>query len=79
LFDLNLNFFLKGYIVAGIFKLLTGIIWVVVLTDKIGKASSYFVIILCSLTNGIWVLVDLIRILADGFKDGNGVSLKDWS
>jgi len=35
-------------------------------------------IILCSITNGIWVLVDWIRILAGGFKDGNGVSLKDW-
>ncbi len=35
-------------------------------------------ITVCSLANGIWVLVDWIRILAGGFKDGNGVTLKDW-
>jgi len=33
---------------------------------------------LCLLTNAIWVTVDWIRVLAGGFNDGNGVSLKDW-
>lgn len=34
--------------------------------------------ILCSLCNAIWYTVDWIRILAGAFKDGNGISLKDW-
>ena len=43
-----------GYIVAGVFKLLTG-----------GGL-------------GIWWLVDVIRLGANTFKDGNGVPLKSW-
>ncbi len=35
-------------------------------------------LILCGLINPIWYLVDWIRILTNSFKDGNGVSLKDW-
>jgi len=34
--------------------------------------------IICSLINAIWYIVDWSRILADSFKDGNGVSLKNW-
>jgi len=89
--------FQKGYIVAGIFKLLTGTILIflscglgcVGLSAMSEKASAQIagavcgivivvLIILCSITNGIWVLVDWIIILTGGFKDGNGVSLKDW-
>lgn len=44
----------EGYIVAGVFKLIT-----------------------CG-GCGIWWLVDWIRILADGFPDGNGEELKPW-
>lgn len=32
----------------------------------------------CSFANAIWWFVDWIRILSGGFKDGNGISLKDW-
>ena len=86
-----------GYIVAGIFKLITGIFLIggscflccTMICSAVDKSSikacgivlSVIVIvlmILCSLTNSIWYLVDWIRILTNSFKDGNGVSLKDW-
>ena len=35
-------------------------------------------VILCGLCNVIWYMVDWIRVLTDGFKDGNGVTLKNW-
>jgi hypothetical protein len=35
-------------------------------------------VILCGLCNTIWYMVDWIRILTDDFKDGNGVTLKNW-
>ncbi|UJR24666.1 hypothetical protein I4U23_006039 [Adineta vaga] len=28
---------------------------------------------------GIWWIVDWIRLLANGFQDGNGISLQDWN
>jgi TM2 domain-containing membrane protein YozV len=34
--------------------------------------------VLCSLCNAIWTTVDWIRVLANAFKDGNGISLKEW-
>ena len=37
-----------------------------------------FLMVLCSLANSIWVLVDIIRIATGSFNDGNGISLKDW-
>ena len=86
-----------GYIVAGIFKLLTGLFLIAsscflccaFICAKADKSSlrtcgiAFTVIIgvlvvLCSLTNAIWYTVDWIRVLANGFKDGNGVSLKEW-
>jgi TM2 domain-containing membrane protein YozV len=45
----------SGYIVAGVFKLLT-----------LGGL-------------GIWWLVDWIRILTNGFSDGNGIGLLEWT
>jgi len=35
-------------------------------------------IVLCIACNTIWYTVDWIRVVADAFKDGNGVALKDW-
>ena len=35
-------------------------------------------IILFSCGSGVWYLVDLIRILADAFPDGNGAPLEPW-
>ena len=32
----------------------------------------------CSLINVIWCTIDWIRVLADAFKDGNGVGLQNW-
>ena len=52
---------------AGIFKLLTfcGI--------PIPGIGIFFAIF-----NGIWYTVDWIRVLADGFYDGNGIELEGW-
>ena len=40
--------------------------------------SIGILVLICSLANAIWCTVDWIRVLADAFKDGNGVSLKNW-
>ncbi len=87
----------SGYLVAGCFKLITGLVLLVgicfgcctsicMLIDrpsvkKIGFCLTVSIgipIIVCSLINVIWCTVDWIRVLADGFKDGNGVSLQNW-
>ena len=81
-----------GYIVAGIFKLILGIFFIFGLyflccITKLSEEENNCLVlsvivivlmILCSLTNSIWYLVDWIRIFTNSFKDGNGVSLKDW-
>jgi hypothetical protein len=83
------------YIVAGVFKLLTGVFCIIgscflgctvvcMKNDKcriMGTVSTVIIIvlvILSTLTNAIWYLVDWIRVLCDTFKDGNGVDLKSW-
>lgn len=46
-----------------------------------GFCCGIFIMILiglCVATSTIWYFVDWIRILTNSFKDGNGVSLKDW-
>jgi len=35
-------------------------------------------IVLCTIVNSLWYLIDWIRVLAGDFKDGNGVPLKNW-
>lgn len=91
-----------GYIVAGVFKLITGFFFIAgscficcitccAQYKGVGNGNSIFqiggvvlgiaitvIMIICSLTNSIWYVVDWIRILTDSFKDGNGVSLKSW-
>jgi TM2 domain-containing membrane protein YozV len=93
-----------GYIVAGVFKLITGFFFIAgscficcitccaqykghkntrVHTCEykgFGYGNSIFtvIMIICSLTNSIWYVVDWIRILTDTFNDGNGYDLKPW-
>jgi TM2 domain len=80
-----------AYITAGVFKLLTGIAGIILpcafcclgfaRSDKsktIGFVCLTLTVVLCSMANGIWWLVDWIRILTGSFKDGNGVALKNW-
>ena len=82
-----------GYIAGGIFKLLTGISGCILpcilccfgiigrgsATKKaIGAICAMGFVIICTILNVIWVTVDWIRILADGFNDGNGIALKSW-
>ncbi len=87
----------SGYLVAGSFKLISGLFFIVgvcfgcctsicMLIDrpsvkKIGLCLSISIgilVIFCSLANAVWCTVDWIRVLTDSFKDGNGVSLKNW-
>lgn len=93
------------YIVAGVFKLLTGTFLMVgscfycctficsayaAASDGNSKKGVFeafgivfgiiitVLMVLCSVANSIWVLVDIIRILLDKFPDGSGVPLKPW-
>ena len=94
------------YIVAGVFKLLTGTFFIIgscfycctfvcsvyaSASEGDSRKKSVFqvfgvvfgvvitvLILLCSLANSIWVIVDWIRVLTDKFPDGSGVPLKPW-
>lgn len=47
----------------------------------VGLALSFIVLGLVGFVlagEAIWITVDWIRILANAFKDGNGVELKPW-
>lgn len=73
-----------GYIVVGIVKLLmvcgccSSIFQAC--SKRNGESSTFFacISILVSCGGGIWWLVDWIRILVDGFSDGNGAPLYGW-
>lgn len=77
-----------GYIVAGVFKLLTGLVcciepfFVCCMKSDNGRGvvaiAGMIIMTIIVLANAIWVLADWIRVLAGTFPDGNGLSLKDW-
>lgn len=72
------------YIIAGIFKLLAACgccsIIFSACTECCKDLAPCFgcLSMIWSCGGGIWWVVDWIRILADAFPDGNGVSLYDW-
>jgi hypothetical protein len=79
------------YIVAGVIKLLTGIVGIGVpcflgcagCLRSDGSKIALFVciivfIVLSTTANATWWLADWIRVLVGTFKDGNGQNLRDW-
>ncbi len=79
------------YIIAGVFKLLTGIAGIILpcafcclgfAKSNRGKTCGFIcltlIIVTSTAANSIWWLADWIRILTGTFKDGNNVGLKNW-
>ena len=79
------------YFIVGILKLLAGIFAILfpcficftgcVKADSgkiIGFLCVVLLIIFITIGNIVWWLADVIRILVDTFKDGNGQNLLDW-
>jgi hypothetical protein len=49
--------------------------------EKLGlglMACVSILVVVCSAANAVWIIVDVVRILLDKFKDGNGLDLKNW-
>jgi hypothetical protein len=70
----------KGYIVAGVLKLLSSsgccCLFCYLVRPTIDVAAGQCVSTLASFGASIWWLIDWIRILCDAFPDGNGAKLR---
>lgn len=69
----KLTTFLLSFIVGGL-----GVDWFYLAEGNSGYIAAGVFKLLTGGGFGIWYMVDWIRVLADAFKDGNGVALKSW-
>lgn len=76
-----------GYVIAGIIKLLISsacfIGWPFIFIGSEKKSRQFIVTgnvvnIIFTIASALWWLTDWIRVLADVFYDGNGVTLQPW-